>query len=436
VSAPVRDQLQAVQRLAGSGRIAEAQAAADALQAAHPDSRDVAIWSARWASERGDAARAEAVLASALAARPNDPFLCVDRAVLLAGTGRVGDAISLLREHVRHVPQSVVAWLLLSQMLEDTGQPGASLMAAFEGTTRAQAEGAWTSPSTTPPHLHGFVSHAVAKVRSGRREIFMNALRELADAHPAGAMRRIERAVRGYLGELDLKPAHPRQRPIVLYIPDLPDEPFMDPFLHPWAPRLQQAFPDIRQEAMGLLAAEVGLEDFVALKPGDSMERYLGGRAPAWEAFFFYRHGRRYDENHARCPLTSAALESIELFRVPGQAPEILFSVLRPGTHILPHHGICNARSVMHLPLLVPPDCALQLVDAGTHAWVEGQLVMFDDTYLHEAWNRSSSIRVILLMDCWNPHLTAPEREAVVRLTQLIASMDIVFSPEGWTSAS
>jgi len=88
---------------------------------------------------------------------------------------------------------------------------------------------------------------------------------------------------------------------------------------------------------------------------------------------------------------------------------------------------------VRHLPLLVPPDCALQLVDAGTRAWIEGQLVMFDDTYLHEAWNRSSSIRVILLMDCWNPHLTAPEREAIVRITQLIASMDIVFSPEGWT---
>ena len=180
----------------------------------------------------------------------------------------------------------------------------------------------------------------------------------------------------------------------------------------------------------------MGLEDFVTLKPGDSMERYLGGRAPAWEAFFFYRHGKRYDENHARCPFTSAALESIELFRVPGQAPEILFSVLRPGTHILAHHGICNARSVMHLPLLVPPDCALQLVDVGAHAWAEGRLVLFDDTYLHEAWNRSSSIRVILLMDCWNPHLTMPEREAVVRLTQLIASMDIVFSAEGWTAAS
>jgi aspartate beta-hydroxylase len=165
------------------------------------------------------------------------------------------------------------------------------------------------------------------------------------------------------------------------------------------------------------------------------MDRFLAGQAPAWEALFFYRHGERYDETHALCPRTSAALESIELFRVPGQAPEILFSVLKPGTHILPHHGICNARSVMHLPLLVPPGCALNLVDVGQRSWQEGELGLFDDTYLHEAWNHSESIRVILLMDCWNPHLTPVEKAAVRRITQVIAALDIVFSDKGWRGA-
>ena len=183
-----------------------------------------------------------------------------------------------------------------------------------------------------------------------------------------------------------------------------------------------------------MLARDANFEDFVRLKAGDSMERYLAGRAPAWEALFFYRHGVRYDETHTLCPETSAVLDSIDLFRVPGQAPEILFSVLRPGTHILPHHGICNARSVMHLPLLVPSDCALNLVDVATRTWTEGEPMLFDDTYLHEAWNRSDSIRMILLMDCWNPHLSLAEREAVVRITQVIGAMDIAFDPKGWIS--
>ena len=78
----------------------------------------------------------------------------------------------------------------------------------------------------------------------------------------------------------------------------------------------------------------------------------------------------------------------------------------------------------MHLPLVVPDGCALNLVDRGTHVWKEGELVMFDDTYLHEAWNRSDSPRVILLMDCWNPYLTPVERHAMAQLVQMIGSLN------------
>jgi aspartyl/asparaginyl beta-hydroxylase (cupin superfamily) len=121
--------------------------------------------------------------------------------------------------------------------------------------------------------------------------------------------------------------------------------------------------------------------------------------------------------------VTSRAIESIELCRIADHAPEICFSILTPGTHLLPHYGVTNVRSVMHLPLLVPQDCALNLVDAGQHAWREGELVMFDDTYLHEAWNRSTSMRVILLMDCWNPHLEPVERQAISRLIEVIGRL-------------
>ena len=185
-----------------------------------------------------------------------------------------------------------------------------------------------------------------------------------------------------------------------------------------------------------LRAESAGFEDFVRLRPGDRMDRYLQGPAPSWEAYFFYRHGQRYDDHHARCPVTSATLESLDLFRVPGQAPEICFSLLKPHTEILPHHGVCNARVVMHLPLLVPPGCALNLVDIGAREWREGELLMFDDTYLHSAWNRSDHLRVILLMDCWNPHLTPPERDGVVRLTQLIGELDFLFSDKGWPATT
>jgi aspartate beta-hydroxylase len=430
----LRDRLAAVDVLQSVGRHAEAESALTEILSKHPGSRAAALWAARLATARGDGTRAEAVLSSALRASPDDPYMTVELAALRASSGHVQDACALLRRHVERVPASVMAWLLLSQVLDDIGDTRSSLLAAFEALTRAQAEGAWIGPSSTPTQLHGVVGAAAAKLRAGRREIFAYAVEDLAFKHGAAAMQRIARAVRGYLGEEEVRPAHPRQKALALYIPDLPDEPFMNPYLQPWATRMEAAFPQIRADALSQLAGEQGFEDFVRLKPGDSIERFLGGKAPAWEAFFFYRHGKRYDDSHARCPATSAVLESIDLFRVPGQAPEICFSVLRPGTHILPHHGVCNGRSVMHLPLLVPHSCALRLVDVGERHWTEGKLLLFDDTYLHESWNRSDALRVILLMDCWNPHLTLAEREAVIRLTQLIGALDIVFTDKGWAS--
>ena len=97
---------------------------------------------------------------------------------------------------------------------------------------------------------------------------------------------------------------------------------------------------------------------------------------------------------------------------VPGHGPEVLFSVFTPGTHLLPHQGVTNSRVVGHLPLIVPGQCALQ-VGGELHEWQEGRVVVFDDTYEHEAWNRSEQTRVVLIFDLWNPYLTEAERAAV-----------------------
>ena len=123
---------------------------------------------------------------------------------------------------------------------------------------------------------------------------------------------------------------------------------------------------------------------------------------PAWNGYYFYRHGARRDENCARCPATSAALDRLPLPQVREHAPEVLFSVFTAGTHLLPHRGVTNTRVVGHLPLLVPEDCALN-VGGEIHVWQEGRVVVFDDTYEHEAWNRSQEMRVVLIFDLWNP---------------------------------
>jgi aspartate beta-hydroxylase len=101
--------------------------------------------------------------------------------------------------------------------------------------------------------------------------------------------------------------------------------------------------------------------------------------------------------------------------------------VFTPGTHLLPHRGVTNARLVAHLPLIVPEECALR-VGGELHHWQEGRVVVFDDTYEHEAWNRSTRNRVVMIFDIWNPYLTEVERLAIA---ELIPQMGAVQPVEG-----
>ena len=166
------------------------------------------------------------------------------------------------------------------------------------------------------------------------------------------------------------------------------------------------------------LAQDQGFEPFLGhFDDPNQVQGLLGGKgaAPAWNAFFFYRHGVRNEANMSRCPRTAAALAAAPLCHVREHAPEVCFSVLTPGSHILPHRGVTNTRVVTHLALVVPSDCAL-VVSGYVQTWEEGRCFSFDDTFEHEAYNRSAETRVVMLLDAWNPYLTEVERSAVTEL--------------------
>jgi aspartate beta-hydroxylase len=90
-----------------------------------------------------------------------------------------------------------------------------------------------------------------------------------------------------------------------------------------------------------------------------------------------------------------------------------LFSLLRPGVRIPPHHGFTNARLICHLPLIVPSDCGALRVGNESRPWREGELMLFDDSMEHEAWNNSGELRAVLLFDVWRPELSQMERGLV-----------------------
>jgi aspartate beta-hydroxylase len=136
---------------------------------------------------------------------------------------------------------------------------------------------------------------------------------------------------------------------------------------------------------------------------------------PKWSAFFLIKDGAVVESHAARCPRTMAALAAVPLCRIDRRTPSVLFSLLQPGARIPPHHGFTNARLIGHLPLIVPSDCALR-VGSETRAWREGEVLLFDDSIEHEAWNSSERPRMVLIFDVWRPELSAKERELIAAM--------------------
>ena len=105
-------------------------------------------------------------------------------------------------------------------------------------------------------------------------------------------------------------------------------------------------------------------------------------------------------ENLARAPTVAALL---------ADAPEVLsatFSFLAPGKHIPEHRGPFRAILRFHLMLSMPnddsgrPACVMN-VDGVPFRLADGESLLWDDTYPHEAWNRSDDVRIALLLDVW-----------------------------------
>lgn len=412
-------------RLADSGKILEAEQAFLEILREAPTETGALNFVAICAHERGRYAQALALLERARGIRADDPATLTNLGVTYAALGRLDQSIESLRAALKVAPDLFVARLRLAEVLEHAGRANDALPLYFGAVFAAQGAGQWLNDATTAPGLRPLVLHAMRSVAAGRRRLFSNILAPLRERHGAAALARVEKCLAVYLTELPANYPDPKQRPKFLYFPDLPTKKFYEAELFPWYATLEAKMPAIRDEMLAVLAADNAFEPFLGHFDSDKLEGHLANAKgpPVWNAFFFFRHGTRHDENHRRCPETSAALENAPLCHVRDHSPEVCYSVLTAGSHILPHHGVTNTRLVTHLALIVPEDCAL-VVGGEAHGWEEGCCFTFDDTFEHEAWNRSGRTRVVMLMDIWNPYLTEVEREALTTLVPAIGDFN------------
>jgi aspartate beta-hydroxylase len=424
VSTPGRDE---VERHLAAGDLVAARRVSEAWLAAAPGEAEALVVHAAVLMTAGDLEGASEVLA-APAARPDAPFGIVLRyALCRVGLGDDAGARPAFEAALRARPDDAVVRLSLAETLDALGDARAALPLYFRAIMDAQKRGQWLADANTSAPLRDRVKHAMRRVDEGRQALFRQVLEPHVAAFGPDSLRRVADALMLYLGLRPAPPADPRQRPKFFWMPSLPPTAFFDRALFPWYEALEAQAPAIRDEMLARLGEGRDLEPFLGTTDKTVEAQYLAGDATsrAWDAYFFFRHGERFDAHHAACPRTSQALDDVPLTRIRDHAPEVLFSVLAPQSHITPHHGVTNTRVVTHLPLLIPEgDCAL-VVGGETHRWQEGHCITFDDTFLHEAWNRTGQTRVVMILDTWNPHLEEPERVALKDLVEAIGDFNL-----------
>ena len=86
------------------------------------------------------------------------------------------------------------------------------------------------------------------------------------------------------------------------------------------------------------------------------------------------------------------------------------FSILQPGTEILPHCGPSNARLRAHVTVAAAAGASLRVgaPDAKRVEWGAAPLV-FDDSFEHDVIHEGADPRIVLVLDAWHPELP-PER--------------------------
>jgi aspartate beta-hydroxylase len=268
-----------------------------------------------------------------------------------------------------------------------------------------------------PPQWREEVSRIAAAHRrmSGNFETHLTSVLAARGLGEAGT-ERVGRAVDLLLGKRQIF----LQQPTSFYFPELPQIEFYDRRDFPWVKALETLTPRIRAEAQAVLGG-AGWVPYIESETRRPNANPLL-QDPNWSAFYLIKGGTEVALNAQRCPATMAALRELPLCRT-GRTPAVLFSLLRPGTRIRPHHGFMNSRLICHLPLIIPEGCALR-VGNETRAWLEGEVVLFDDSVEHEAWNLSQELRVVMIFDVWRPELTDKERTLVGAMLEAADQFD------------
>jgi beta-hydroxylase len=172
-----------------------------------------------------------------------------------------------------------------------------------------------------------------------------------------------------------------------------PSRPYLPPADFPELAKIQENWQVIREEALNLVSAgqikrsdipdDVGFNSF--FKTG-------------WKRFYLKWYGDNHPSATQLCPRTTELLQGIASVKAA------MFAELPPGSRLVRHRDPYAGSYRYHLGLVTPnsPDCYIS-VDGQHYHWRDGEAVMFDETYIHYAENKTDQNRIILFCDIERP---------------------------------
>lgn len=117
-----------------------------------------------------------------------------------------------------------------------------------------------------------------------------------------------------------------------------------------------------------------------------------------WKTIFLYIFSEKIPNNCEEFPILSGLVNKIPGFN------NVMISVLKPGKKLPLHRGLYNGFLRYHLPVSIPDStlCSLKINNKIVN-FNEGESIIFDDTFPHEAWNFSTLDRINLIIDFQRP---------------------------------
>jgi beta-hydroxylase len=173
----------------------------------------------------------------------------------------------------------------------------------------------------------------------------------------------------------------------------VPLRPYQDVNAFPELERLRSNWTTIRDEALAL---------------------YTAGHLRAAEKYndiafntFFRRGWKRFHLKWYGDPLPSARMlcpQTVDLLNAVPSINAALFALLPAGAKLGEHRDPFAGSLRFHLGLVTPnSDKCCIVVDGTQHAWRDGESVIFDETFIHSAFNNTESDRIILFCDVTRP---------------------------------